>query len=240
MSDEIETIIDAPSDKDGKTQQTDTAKDDWKQIVNGKYKTEAELARAYKELETKLGEQSKEIEEGRQFAQVMNPILEEIKNDPEIFDKLETKLKEKGKPAKKEDKKESPLSDETRSATSEIILNRFESKYGIDKLSDEDRRKMRADIGNTILDLTGLTLQQVDLRRLNSVLENAYVLANKDKLIERAKAEALSQKENLDGASISTITSSQGKSEKTLNSEEATVASKLGLTRDQYLAGKTR
>ena len=117
---------------------------------------------------------------------------------------------------------------ELRNATSDLLLARFESEHGIDKMPSDEAAKVRREIGAKVAELSGQQLGNVDLRRLTNTLENAYQLV---------KPKSSSEPETDDG-SIPSISSSPGKSETTLSSEEATVAQGLGLTREEYLAGK--
>lgn len=220
-------------------------KDEWKTITGGKFTSGAELAKAYKDLEKKSGEVGEEVRQAREFATVINPILEEIRNDPEIFKKLDDRLKNKGKNSDNSDKKpvdnkdDKPVVDtEARNFASDTIIQRFEEKYGIDKMEEDDAKKLRDNIGKVILRTTGTNLGKIDLRRLPGVLDDAYIIANKDKLIEKSKLEALASARGNDDGAISGVPSSSSKGSSTLNSEEADVAGKLGLTRDQYISGR--
>jgi hypothetical protein len=211
--------------------------------ILGKYKTQDELVEAYEKAEKKLGEQGDELRQGREFAQVVQPLLDEIRSDPELFKQLDEKLRSKGQPtdsAKDETKgdEKTTTQDESRQAVSDLILAKFEEKHGIDKLSADERRTLRNKIGDVIHELTGKTFNGVDLRRLDGVLENAYILANKDSLIDKSKLEALSPAREVDEAGIPSVPSSPGKAETVLTSEEADIAGKIGLTREQYLEGK--
>jgi len=211
--------------------------------ILGKYKTQDELVEAYKELDKKLGEQGDELRQSREFAQVVQPLLDEIRSDPELFKQLDEKLRKRDQPtesAQDETKKDEKATaqDESRQAVSDLILAKFEEKHGINRLPTEDRTKMRNRIGDIIFELTGKTLNGVDLRRLDGVLENAYILANKDSLIDKSKLEALSPAKEVDEAGFPSVPSSPGKAETVLTSEEADIAGKIGLTREQYLEGK--
>lgn len=208
-------------------------KEDWKNLVDGKFTTEHDLAKAYKELEKKLGEQGEKIRQTEEFATVINPLLEEIRNDPVIFDQLDKRLKEKGNPnnTPTESSTKDKQVDEARLAVSDLYIKRFEEKYGIDKLPPEESAALRNSIGAAVARMTGKSYSQVDLRQLESVLEDAYLIANKDKLINK---EALADATG----GIPSIPTSPSKSETTLSQEEATVADRLGLTREQYLSGK--
>jgi len=210
--------------------------------ILGKFKTQDELVKAYEEAETKLGKQGEDIRQSREFATVIQPLLDEIRSDPELFKQLDERLRKKGKPAETPDKtkgeEKAVDQDENRQAVSDLVLAKFEEKYGIDKLPADERREVRNKIGDIIHELTGQPFTKVDLRRLGTVLENAYVLANKDKLIEKSKLEALVSAKEVSEGGIPSVPSSPGKAETVLSSEEADIAGKIGLTREQYLEGK--
>lgn len=241
-----EKIEDAPAEtpkQETPNKGDEPLKDDWGKIVDGKFKSEAELAKAYKDLESKLGEQGEELRQSREFATVVQPILETIRDDQELFSTLDKKLREKGQPSETPDakwKEKVADQDELRTTASDLILARFEEKHGIDRLPSSERKKLRQDIGDTVYELTGKPLTSVDLRRLGAVLDNAYILANKDKLMEKSKLEALVSARGVEEAGIPSIPSSPGKAEETLTPEESRVAERMGLTREQYLEGKKK
>jgi hypothetical protein len=211
----------------GKQPQDESVDSEWQDIVEGKYKSPTEVAKAYKELESKYGEQSKEVAQAREFMQVVYPILDEIKNDPELFKALEKKLQ----PKKDEDPKdEKPQDEETKDTLRELTIAQFEKKHGLNKLSPEERNTIRRNIGDAMYELTGQKLKNVDLRNLSKNLENAYIIV-------KAKSKS-SGSESEDRGSMSSVPGSPGKGDKALNKEEADIADKLGLTREQYLEGK--
>lgn len=218
------------------------AKKEWTELTGGKFKSEDELAKAYKELEKKVGEQGEDIRKSREFAEIINPLLEEIRNDPEIFNKLDERLRKKTQPNTEPDtraKGEEKIED-VRTAASDILLARFEERNGINKLSKEERKDIRESIGNAIYENTGQYLDQVSLKRLSTVLDNAYILAKAkmgDK--DKEKLEALISASGTQEGAISGIPSSSGKSESTLTPEEAKTAERLGISREQYLKGKS-
>jgi small-conductance mechanosensitive channel len=209
----------------------------------GKFKTEQELAESYKELESKLGEQGEEVRQAREFAQVVQPLLEEIRDDPELFKQLEERLEKRTSPtadtkAKANGDEKTAQQEEMRAFASDTILAKFEERHGIDKLSTDERKALKQKIGSTVKELTGKTIDGIDLRRLESVLNNAYILANKDDLVSKSKLEALASDKEVDEASFPSIPSSPGKGEPVLTAEETRVAEKMGLTGEQYLEGK--
>lgn len=217
---------------------TEPVSENWKALVGDKFKTEADLAKAYKDLEKKLGETSDEVKKTREFAEVINPLLEEIRSDPEIFNKLDERLRKRNSPPTPDNsdnaKTEKTIDqEEMRSVASDLVLSRFEERHGINKLSSDEQKKIRQSIGDAIFENTGTRFDAVDLRRLNTVLENAYVLAvNKS---DKSTLEAI--KSAQEEGSISSIPSSPGKAENTLTPEQNKIADKLGLTREQYLEG---
>ena len=228
--------------KEDKPSEESTPEKVEEKILLGKFKSQDELADAYKEMEKKYGEQSEEVRQARDFAQVVQPLLDEIRSDPELFKQLDEKLRERGQTSdtsKADAKGDEKVTDqdEVRTVASDLILARFEEKYGIDKLPAEEGKTIRSKIGDVIFELTGKTMKGVDLRRLGPVLENAYVLARKDSLIDKSKLEALVSARD-DAGGIPSVPSSPGKGETVLTSEEASVAEKMGLTREQYLEGK--
>lgn len=220
--------------KQGESQQTMTTPE-WSNITGGKFKSETELAKSYKELEKKHGEQSEEVRKTREFAETVNPLLEEIRNDPELFKKLDEKLRKRGESSDNSNKDSQKTADNTeiREVAESLLLAEFEGKHGINKLSQEEQKTLRTKIGNKISELTGTTMSKVDLRRLSSVLENAYVLATKDDKKSESEAE---ESDEGDGA-MSSISSSKGKGEVKLTPDQARAAEKLGLSREQYVKG---
>lgn len=212
-----------------------------KDLTGSKFETPEALAKAYKELESKLGEQSEEVRQSREFMTVAEPVFEVIRKDPELFKTIDDKLRNtESKDNSKDEKSADKTTDQedVRSTTREILLKSFENKHGIDKLSADERRKLKGTIGNVITELTGTNLDAVDLRRLDSVLENAYTLA-KSRIEDKSTLEAIATAEKSDEGSIPSVPASSGKEGKTLTPEEAQVAERLGLSRDEYNSGKT-
>ena len=233
-----------PSSTQAETQKQKEVEQEWIKIVEGKYKTPEELAKGYKELETKLGEQGMEVSQTREFVDSVKPILELIRDDPALFAAVDAKLKQKITPVNSQTTDSQQVitnQEEIKATASDLVIARFEEKYGIDKLPEIERKDIRGKIGRAIQEMTGIPLNQVDLRRLSTVLENAYILASKDKLVEKAKLEAQIEAQANQEAGISSLRSSSQKTEETiLTPEEARVATKMGLTREQYLEGKKR
>ncbi len=207
--------------------------DDWKSITGNKYQSEADLAKAYKELESKYGQQSEDIRKGREFAETVAPVLDIIKNDPDAFKLIDEKLRNVNTPEKGKDKsvKQEKKQQEVREAAQDILIDNLESKYGFKDLSKEEQESLRNKIGFYVTKMTKKNILDVDLRDLRSVYEDAYTLTMSDKRTDQ-------DEETIPNGAFSSIPSSKGKGETKLTQEERTVASKLGLTTEQYLAGK--
>lgn len=224
----------------------DTAKKestpDVSDLTKGKYRSAEDLAKAHSELESKLGEQGREVQQSREFQAIVQPLLDVIRNDPELFKAVDEKMRNLEPETKKEkDKKEvSPENlRDVRDTAADLLLARFEEKHNIDKLPVEDRKRIRSNIGDKIYEMTGQNLNGVDLRRLGSVLENAFDLV-KAKTDDKSTLETLAAIQKANEAGMPSVPASSGKTETTLTSEEADVAERLGLSREQYLQGKKK
>ena len=74
---------DGDSEKVKQEKESASQKEEWKTLVNKpeRFQTEKDLAKSYNDLETKLGESSEEVRKAREFAELVNPLLEEIRAD---------------------------------------------------------------------------------------------------------------------------------------------------------------
>lgn len=207
------------------------------ELTDGKYKTVEALAKAYTESEKLIGTQSEEVKQVREFMSVAQPVFDVIKDDPTLFKAIDEKLR-KDTPKDVDAKDKTTNQEEVVSATRDVLRMRFEEQHNFSKLSADEQKKLRSAIGNEIFELTGKDINGIDLRRLSPVLEKAYVLA-KNGITDKSTQEALAEADKPD-ASISSIPSSGGKSEGVLTPEEAKVAERLGVTREQYLSKKQK
>lgn len=207
-------------------------------------KTTEEIFKMYSEAERKIGEMSAEVRQARETQAKYQPILDTIWENPDLFTAVESALQKNATSPSGETKTQvqPPVQDETRTATEGLIISRFEDRYGINKMADAERVELKQKIGQEILDLTGQSLSQLPLNRLETVLEKAYVLANKDKLREAGKLEGLAEaNENNAGAFGAIPSSSSDRTESvTLSAKEREVANKLGIGPEKYLEGKKK
>ena len=233
----------APSEAPSKDKPTAEQVTDVNTLTNGKFKSPEDLVKAYGELEKKLGEQGDEIRQSREFATVVQPLLEVVKNDPELFKQNDAKLRNEPTSDESDTKKEdkTTVQDvEVRGSLVDMAIAKFEQEHGIDKLSAEERKSIRQKIGDEVYDLTGRKIDEVDLRRLSPILDKAYILANKDNLVDKSKLEALVSANGEKEGAIPGVPSSSEKTETQLSPDEAKVAEKFGLTREEYISGKSK
>jgi hypothetical protein len=208
------------------------------ELTGGKYKSAEDLAKAYKEAESTIGKQSDEVKQVREFMSVAQPVFDVIKDDPTLFKAIDEKLRKTETPKDADAKDKTTNQEEVVTATRDVLRMRFEEQHGFSKLSADEQKKLRSAIGNEIFELTGKDINGIDLRRLSPVLEKAYILA-KNGITDKSTKEAIESAEKTD-ASISSIPSSGGKAEGVLTPEEAKVAERLGITREQYLSNKKK
>jgi len=206
-------------------------------------KTAEEILKMYSEAERKIGEQSGEVREARETVARWQPIIDTIWENPEIFQSLETALQKKSNPSDNTPKETpvqaTPDQSETRTATEGLIISKFEDRYGIDKMPDSERVELKQKIGQEIFDLTGQTISQLPLSKLETVLEKAFILANKDKIREAGKLEGIAESQGNYAGMIGAIPSSSGQTESiTLSQKEREVAQKLGISAEKYLERK--
>lgn len=237
MADKNDNVPSDTPNADDKTNNGDALKKIIKDLTKGKFDNPEDLAKSYKELESKLGEQGEEIKSYREFMTVADPVFKVLKEDDKLRDAVEKKLlNQEDTPEPEKDKKVAIDQDEIKSTTRDMLRLQFENKHNFSKLPADEQKKLRGEIGKIISELTGTDFERIDLRRLGPVLENAYTLA-KSRITDKSTQDALIEAEKDDGA-LSALPSSGGKTEKTLSKEEATVAEKLGLSREEYLSGK--
>lgn len=203
-------------------------------LTKGKYKTVEALAKAYTDAESLIGTQSDEVKQVREFMSVAQPVFDVIKDDPTLFKAIDEKLRKVETPKDADAKDKTTNQEEVVTATRDVLRMRFEEAHGFSKLSADEQSKLRKAIGNEIYELTGKDINGIDLRRLSPVLEKAYILA-KNGITDKSTQDAIAEADKHD-ASISSIPSSGGKAEGVLTPEQAHVAEKLGVTREQYLS----
>jgi hypothetical protein len=221
-------------------------------------KSVEELAQQYQNLEKKLGEQSAEVNEARQIKKDSEILLSSIYSDPTRYKQVVDWMKDYLGGGKTDDPKgsgeagtesqstETPKTDDTRRVLQNQILTDFYRKHGLDKLPDDERKGEQTKLATAFADLVdpGGTkpvqqlLNGVPLDKLPKFLESAYVLANAEKLAGQGR-DILTAEENRQ-ASIGSLsaTSGTGGESTTLTPEERAVATRMGISAEDYLKSK--
>lgn len=228
-------------------------------------KTPDEIAKAYVELERKLGESSTEVEEARKLKEQFDPLLRAIWSDPDLYRQVEAgiqkvitgeTLPESRKPAVKQPQKgdeedkeriRSEMADLRRSEENRV-LNEFYTKFGYNSLPANERQEKNKVLAVALAELLDpggkkplkQVLSDVPLDKLPKFLENAHFLANKDSLFEQGRRSALLSEEENRAASIGSFAASSGKSapDVRLTQSEREIAQKMGVSEDAYLKRK--
>ena len=217
-------------------------------------KSAEEIASAYKALETKLGEQSKEVGQTRaQLAELQNTqqqlnyILSVIGNDPKLYKEVDTAVRKSAGQGVQES--QSFVPDDTRRALESQIINDFRARKGITTLPTDQQKDLDTKIGAVLLDVLDpggrktvpQVLNEVSLQKLPRLMEYAYTIVSSPQVIEQAKAQALAEKEAAEAGAIGGIPSTGGSTtEISLTREEREIAKKMGMAPDKYLAGKKK
>jgi hypothetical protein len=224
-----------------------------------KGKSPDEIAKAYVELEGKLGEQSKTVEEAKKAQEQVDTLLRAIWSDPDLYRKVEDgvrkytsgeslpesrtpDIKDKNDEGAKKSESDPNVS-EIRAAQENQILEKFFTDYGYkgqeEKAKKESYNRLALALAN-LRDPGGKkpirqVLSEIPLSQLPQFLENAHFIANKGQIVDQAKRSALASKEENEAATIGSFASSGKKSEGvTLSNREREVARKMGISEEAY------
>jgi len=214
----------------------------------GKFQSHEEAEKAYKELEKKLGQQSeevgqarKELDETRKYQMAVAPYVQLLDTDEnlrkDVFKKLNIPTDDVSTPVDTKiirdtvQKEVAPYVYYQRGE----IFSKFEQKYGIDQLEEDPRKEMKGKIGDVLKEYYPGGIETIPNHRLGKFLEDAYVLANKDLLIEQGKLEGRVAERELTAGAIGSMASGEAKtSEITLTPAQREVAEKAKLSEKEY------
>ncbi|MFA6069758.1 MAG: hypothetical protein WC810_14340 [Janthinobacterium sp.] len=232
-----------------------------------KGKSGEEIAKAYLELESKMGEQSKTVEEASRLKDQTDTLLRAIWSDPDLYRQVEAGVKKYasgeslpsrdipkgsdkagGEGAKDEKNDHAPQIKDLRMAEENRVLDDFFTKYGYKGLTEKDRKESYQRLVVSLAETYDpggkkpiqQILSEIPLAKLPRYLENAHFLGNKDQIIDRAKRSALISTEENNAASIGSFSSGSPdrSSTVTLTQKEREIAGKLGISEDKYLKRK--
>jgi hypothetical protein len=210
------------------------------------------------ELAKKVGELEKVTAELEDYKKKADPILETIFSDPDLYTKTtEVHNRRLGiatdpAPDKSTSVTPPPVSSDT--DTRMALVNKtqldFEATVGIDKLPEAEKQAARGMIGQMIKEMVdpkgnktiAKVFEEISLVKLPWYLDKAYQLINRDKdissALERGKNEVLSQYEGDRGMMGGMPSSSASSEELRITPKEREVASKMGLSEEEYINNK--
>ena len=229
-------------------------------------KDRSELVKMYRNLEKKLGEQSAEVKGARETKKQVSSLLNSIYADPKRVSTVQKWIQQYyGYQTDNNDKKRETdssnesgdgtsdktarnQSDDTRRTLQDQIFADFYKKHGVDKLSKEERKqeqtKLAVSFANMVDPSGKKTMAQIldsmPLNTLGSQLENAYVIANKDKFMSKLNKDSAAAAENRRASIGSFSSESGGDSEVRLTAKEREVAKKIGVSPEAYAKNKAR
>jgi hypothetical protein len=221
-----------------------------------KGKSVNEIADMYVNLEKTMGESSKEVSEVRKMKKDMEVVLQAIYQDPEVYRKVERRIKEMQNGGSLSEEGETSKGngeatnsdqgnkvDDVRLSQQNIVINEFEKKFKLNDLSAEKRQEINRKIATELSEMVdpggkkplNQVLNSVRLDQLPKILEKAYWLAHKDSLLDHGSSAQ-------DLASIGSMSSSNGKSDNKhgLTEREVQIAQKLGVSPEKYAANKKK
>lgn len=199
-----------------------------------------------KELESELGKMGKELGSQKEFIDQANIVINTVAYNPELKSKFqEVYAKAYGVPAeqqkeeidttdisrdvKAEDDRLSKEVADMKASTREEKLLEFEKRYGIADLPEEERKKVRSEIGVYLADF-GQNINTVPLTKLPVLLERTYMSIKAKQLKEEGRLEGFAEaRENAYGT-MSTLPSGSINSESSgLTPKQAEISEKLGV-----------
>lgn len=209
-----------------------------------------------KELEEELGKRAEEIGKQKEFLEGANVVLNTVyyneelrKHFQDVYQKSSTGVQGDQEPEGKDKKEPTGTNDveskrlayevgELKMNQREQIVADFESKYGINNLPEEDRKKIRSDISSTFSTF-GQTVNSVPIGNLSNTLEKAYTSVRAEKLKEEGKIEGFAQARQNAYGSMPTMSSGDipENADKALNDEQLKWVKKIGVDPDK--ASKT-
>lgn len=222
-----------------------------------KGKSAQDIAKAYTELERKLGQQSTEVGQTRQESEKAKQQLQQwealgkvIQSNPALYYQIEGEIKKisakqpSGEqqntviPAIQKDVTDSKL------ALQNQIFERFENKYGLDGLSKDEQDSLKQRVGKELMEMRGAkdvpaALAGIPLDTLPTFLDKAYRLATSSDDKERARLQGMVDARKNNQAAFGNIPSGSIRENTTeLSPEEKKVAKRLGVSEDKYLKQK--
>lgn len=207
-----------------------------------KGKSIEEIAQSYTELEKKLGEGAKTVEEKRKLESEVEQWRQLggfIQRNPALYKALEEEIKS-GEQQSQENKE--TKRDDTRIALEQRIIGDFEKKYAIDSLSDESRSDLHKRIATELAEMLDpggnknyqQIVEELPLNKLDTYLNKAYKLATVDDTAERARLQGLLEARQNREATFGSFPASSSNSEIQLTPEQRETARRMKISEKDY------
>lgn len=230
-----------------------------------KGQTAEQIAKSYIELEGKMGDQSKTVEEANKLKSDMSVLMGAIYANPDLYRQVQEGINKyvSGETIPEARKTESPKGDEEakkvessqisdlRTSQENQILDDFYSRFGYKNLPANERAESLRRLAVSLAELVDPSgnkpvkqiLAEIPLSRLPRFLENAHFVANKENIIKQRVHSASLDKETNESATIGSFAAStgQGASEGVkLTNQERYTARKLGISEEVYAKRKSQ
>lgn len=228
----------------------------WQTAGDGTFKSEEEFVSSYKEAQKKISENSIKIKEAEKYINDVVPVLQAIHADPELYKAVEARLM--GKSTTPTDSKNDPKDsgdkgngdqgtdrpsqtdlkvNEVETALRTKAISEFENSVGISNLKEDEAKQVREKLGQTLNDW-GWSIKSIPLNVFDSRMSQAYQLAFPEKFAETEKLRAAARTFNNMNASTGPMPSGSSANSISLTENERKVASKLGMTEEEYSKSK--
>ncbi len=207
-----------------------------------KFKSVEDLEKSYEELEKKMGgwsDKEKRLSELEAFEKQATPVINFMWSDEDTLKKFRDYATGSPKETATVDKANNlPEKDsqvvELVLAQESAIVSDFERKHGLDRLSPDEAKKVRLEVGKEMAALLD-GKPKPSLRNLPTLLEKSYILMNAEKFKESGKVEGFVEALRAQGGAIGSATSSSSKSDGViLTSEQRKIAHKMGISEEDY------
>lgn len=205
-------------------------------------KTAKEIAKMHQEAEKALGAHSQELGSSRKEIENWRVLGQLIKSRPDLAKEIEREIEKlEGKPATTETP---AVRDDTRIATEQIIIDKFEQQFGLTTLPAEKRALLNKKIGQELsemLDPSGKKsvsqiLNSISLNVLPKFLEKAYKLATGNDREEQIRVETyLTARQNSEASFGGMPSSSARGNAITLTEKQKAAARGLKISEEDYI-----
>ena len=207
-----------------------------------------------KELESELGRKAKELGDQKEFIEQANVVINTVAYNPELKSKFQEVYQRAYGVSAEQQKKEEVTSKtdgdvdeenkrlnqdvaEIKASSREEKVAEFEKRFGISSLPDEDKKKIRSEIGTYLSDF-GQNINTVPLTKLPTLLERTYMSIKAKELKEEGRLEGVAEaRENAYGTLNTMPSGSPSQPSGGITSKQAEIAEKLGVDPEKVAEG---